>query len=343
MVQFKSRGYIEMCNFPEQFIDERTELGSTNVAYNDEDDYSPRTLSFAERFELEPGEKLVKTYICALQKRVVLQGRIYITDRRICFYSMLNKNTLFFGEATRVIIPYETIVQVKKSRTMGIFKNAIEVTLNTEKVIRFTSLLKRTKLYHILLELISNYDEIVDVQMKLKKSRNSEILKHTQLITSTSEIYDNSAQTCCDFETDFETDFDNVFENRFEEILRANEEKLENIEEEFNYQNLNSFEQVSEELFNGVNLSTFYNKIYGESKDEDSMTFIHSFCKNNFENTNLKEYNHYPKIDEVSNFYTPSDDNEIIDEIIAKSSELQSSVYEIKYTHALHEFMAPPS
>ena len=62
MVQYSKKNYLEMCNFPSDLIDEHIEWCSESIDFSDEEEYSPRTQSFAERFELESGEKLIKTY-----------------------------------------------------------------------------------------------------------------------------------------------------------------------------------------------------------------------------------------------------------------------------------------
>jgi len=113
MSEVKPRGYLEMCNFPEDLIDERTKCSSLDYNYDAYKDYSPRTKSFMEKFELDQGEVLVKTYTCALKKRFILQGRIYVTSKKICFYSVFNKSTVFFGKGTRVEIPFENITRIK--------------------------------------------------------------------------------------------------------------------------------------------------------------------------------------------------------------------------------------
>ena len=42
-----------------------------------------------------PGESLLMSASCALSDKILLQGRVYITTKRICFYSSFNKKTLF--------------------------------------------------------------------------------------------------------------------------------------------------------------------------------------------------------------------------------------------------------
>ena len=219
---------------------------------------------------------------------------------------------------------------------MGIFKNAILVTLNNGSTIRFTSLLKRTKAYHIILEMMSNYEEILDVQMKSEKSRNSDILRYTEQITNASDYFDNSDETCTDYDFDLAKDLN----FNFDAISRQNEDRLMEVEDEFIPENLNSFKLVSEEWFDCVNLFTFFNKIYGEYRNEDGKSFIHILCEN-FENYNIDEIPHCSDISDIE-FYDPSSKEQRIDEIESQFYELRTSIFEIEYTHTLHEFMAPP-
>lgn len=44
-------------------------------------------------------QNLVDDFMCALQKRVLLQGRMYVFDHHVCFYSNL------FGYVKAKIIP----------------------------------------------------------------------------------------------------------------------------------------------------------------------------------------------------------------------------------------------
>ena len=138
-----------------------------------------------------------------------------------------------------------------------------------------------------------------------------------------------------------EFDLSQDFENRYEEITRINENKLKEVDEEFLPKNLSAFKLVSEEVFEGVSLNTFYNKIYGDYKTESDKTFIHN-CLERLENYNITDYPHSSDISDIT-FNDAMYQNHSSDEIESQYEDLRSSTYSIEYTHTLNEFMAPPS
>jgi hypothetical protein len=38
-------------------------------------------------FELEPTENVMDDFVCALKKRILLQGRMYVFEHYVCFHS----------------------------------------------------------------------------------------------------------------------------------------------------------------------------------------------------------------------------------------------------------------
>lgn len=58
---------------------------------------------------------------CALQKRILLQGRLYLFDSYVCFYSNL------FGYVHTKVIPLADVTAVCKKKTALVVPNAIEV------------------------------------------------------------------------------------------------------------------------------------------------------------------------------------------------------------------------
>ena len=58
---------------------------------------------------------------CALQKRILLQGRLYLFDSYVCFYSNV------FGYVHTKVIPLADVTAVCKKKTALVVPNAIEV------------------------------------------------------------------------------------------------------------------------------------------------------------------------------------------------------------------------
>lgn len=61
------------------------------------------------RISFVEGEELYKTFSCALADKIILQGRLYVTSHRLCFFSNFNPSTVFFGD-TFIQIPKKDII-----------------------------------------------------------------------------------------------------------------------------------------------------------------------------------------------------------------------------------------
>ena len=86
---------------------------------------------------------LIEDYSCALQKEIILAGRIYISEGHICFFSNI------IGWVTNLVISFDEVVSVEKENTAMIFPNAIAIqTLHARHT--FRSLLSREATYDLL-------------------------------------------------------------------------------------------------------------------------------------------------------------------------------------------------
>lgn len=84
-------------------------------------------------------EKLIITFSCAFQNEVLVQGRMYISENYLSFYS----NILCWE--TQITIPFSKVVRITKEKTARLFPNGILVeTLESESFF-FTSLSQRDK------------------------------------------------------------------------------------------------------------------------------------------------------------------------------------------------------
>ncbi|XP_075936423.1 protein Aster-C [Anarhichas minor] len=102
--------------------------------------YKQRLDEFKKLFkELPESERLLVDYPCALQRDILLQGRLYLAENWICFYS-----NVFRG--TKIILTLKDIVTMTREKTARLIPNAIQICTSTEKFF-FTSFTAREKSY----------------------------------------------------------------------------------------------------------------------------------------------------------------------------------------------------
>ena len=85
-------------------------------------------------------QHLIDDFMCALRKKVLLQGRMYLFREHVCFHCNL------FGYQKTKCIPLAGVVEVRKKKNVG-FPNSIELTLESGKREFFTSFLAREEAY----------------------------------------------------------------------------------------------------------------------------------------------------------------------------------------------------
>ncbi|KAG0170655.1 hypothetical protein DFQ29_009165 [Apophysomyces sp. BC1021] len=88
-----------------------------------------RNNDFHTLFRSIPTEDvLIEDYGCALQKDILLHGRMYISEHHISFYSNI------FGYVTNLLIAFSDIIDIKKRATAFFIPNAILITTTTSKI-----------------------------------------------------------------------------------------------------------------------------------------------------------------------------------------------------------------
>ena len=104
-----------------------------------------RNRDFHHLFKSVPEDDyLIEDYSCALQRDIILAGRIYVSEGHICFSSNI------LGWVTTLIINFDEIVSVEKENTAVVFPNAIAIqTLHARHT--FRSLLSREATYDLLI------------------------------------------------------------------------------------------------------------------------------------------------------------------------------------------------
>ncbi|KAI7870311.1 hypothetical protein BDF14DRAFT_1772990 [Spinellus fusiger] len=121
---------------------------SSSVATHCGVDLAParRNADFHALFRSVPEQDtLIQDYGCALQKEILLQGRMYISESHICF------NANIFGWVTNLVVAFTDIVEIEKRSTVMIIPNAIQIaTLHAKHT--FASFLSRDQAYDLLME-----------------------------------------------------------------------------------------------------------------------------------------------------------------------------------------------
>lgn len=105
---------------------------------------SKRNADFHELFPSIPeGDYLIEDYGCALQREILIQGRIYISENHICFHANI------FGWITDLSIPIYEITALEKKMTAYVIPNAIQITTRQAKY-TFASFLSRDTTYDVI-------------------------------------------------------------------------------------------------------------------------------------------------------------------------------------------------
>ncbi|KAL9111121.1 MAG: hypothetical protein Q9227_004384 [Pyrenula ochraceoflavens] len=104
-----------------------------------------RNRTFHQLFRSVPEDDLlIEDYSCALQRDILLAGRIYISEGHICFSSNI------LGWVTTLVISFDEIVSIEKETTAMVFPNAIAIqTLHARHT--FRSLLSREATYDLMI------------------------------------------------------------------------------------------------------------------------------------------------------------------------------------------------
>lgn len=94
--------------------------------------------------DVPESEDLIHAYLCALQKEVPYHGRLYITERNVCFYSSV------LLKDTKVVIPVSSIHIVKKQNTALLVPNAVSIRTTVGDKFLFVSLRNREACFQLL-------------------------------------------------------------------------------------------------------------------------------------------------------------------------------------------------
>lgn len=96
-------------------------------------------------FKDVPSEEVVlKACSCALQRDLLLQGRLYISSNWLCFHASL------FGKDIKVVIPVVCVQTVKKHNMARLLPNGVAITTTASQKYVFVSLRSRDSVFDTL-------------------------------------------------------------------------------------------------------------------------------------------------------------------------------------------------
>lgn len=98
-------------------------------------------------------ETLRKVYSCALQKDILIQGRLYISSNWVCFHAN------FFGKDIKVMASITSVVLVKKHRTGGLLPNGLVIRTSANEKYIFVSFISRDSVYDVLKQVCSHLQD----------------------------------------------------------------------------------------------------------------------------------------------------------------------------------------
>ncbi|CAO3590838.1 unnamed protein product [Absidia cylindrospora] len=105
-----------------------------------------RNQEFHSLFRNVPADDyLIEDYGCALQKEILVQGRVYVSENYLCF------NANIFGWVTNFVVAFSDIVDIEKRTTAIFIPNAIQVsTLHAKHT--FASFLSRDQAFDLIVD-----------------------------------------------------------------------------------------------------------------------------------------------------------------------------------------------
>ena len=113
--------------------------------------YKSRAEDFKKIFSALPQEeKLIVEYSCALQRDILVHGRLYVTKNYLCFYANI------FRWETSVALRWKDVVAITKEKTALVIPNAIQICTENDERHFFTSFAARDRSYMMLFKLWQN-------------------------------------------------------------------------------------------------------------------------------------------------------------------------------------------
>ena len=155
-----------------------------------------RNRAFHQLFRSVPEDDyLIEDYSCALQRDILLAGRIYISEGHICFSSNI------LGWVTTLVISFEEVVSFEKETTAMVFPNAIAIqTLHARHT--FRSLLSRE----------ATFDLLIGIWKASHPAAFQKSINGKQMEQEAQENAEKTAEAEGDGETDVGSEDDEVYD-----------------------------------------------------------------------------------------------------------------------------------
>lgn len=102
--------------------------------------------------DISEDEQLRQSYTCALQKDILYQGRLFVSENWICFHSKV------FGKDTKIVIPVASVTVIKKTKTAILVPNALVISTAHERHV-FVSFLSRDTTYKVLMSVCPHQEK----------------------------------------------------------------------------------------------------------------------------------------------------------------------------------------
>jgi len=128
-----------------------------------------KNLKPKKTIEFENEETIIDSFSCAYKDKILLQGKLILTSKKLAFHSLFNSSTLFGKGGTTLIIPLDKITSIEKKSNLKIFPNSIEITTDKGKLF-FTSFLFRNQCYN----LIKTQLKFIESQKKEEEKKEEE-------------------------------------------------------------------------------------------------------------------------------------------------------------------------
>ncbi|CAM4746365.1 unnamed protein product [Rotaria magnacalcarata] len=138
----------------------RHDNGQQKNETNSQEQLSRRVKHFQKLFRSEIHDdmpELIDSYVCAYQGDILLQGKMYITDRYLCFHSRI------ISYVTKHVYRWEQIENVTKERVAFIFPTAIGIQLrHSGKKIIYASFLQRDQAFDKIVSMCSRFNNDIN-------------------------------------------------------------------------------------------------------------------------------------------------------------------------------------
>ena len=283
---------------------------------------------YQDIFIIESDEKVLDNFSCTLKEKTLLQGTLYLTNKKVVFYSLLNKTNNY---KTLIIIPNNDVLFVDKKN------NSIELKTHKENFI-FGSLLFSDSCYDLLIKTFFNEipelrNNQSNISLKTIKSpifenkKNFDIINNkinhikSQLYLQKKLLEDDSNKELPNFIKEIKQ----INKNNLNEFFKNNQK--ENIED-FEY-NLDCGDISLPIIFNliynhNINIPFFENKTYlvklAEIKQDYYLELIQ---RGNYEN--IPKYYLTNSMEDLNYFLNEN-----------KSENVNKKItYKIKYIHPI--------